>query len=129
MDLSFFGASYRHFLTRNGFEVEGMNLHRFRHAYASMLLDGTYAPCAINCGSWTPRFLTMWNFSFLTAEKPYSFIQLERENNPVFGNTSQHFLLQTRTAAKVGKTVESLAAQWLQGSQSGISQHYRCHLK
>jgi len=26
-----FRASYRHFLKQNGFETEGLNLHRFRH--------------------------------------------------------------------------------------------------
>ena len=39
-----FRASYRHFLTRNGFEAEGMNLHRFRHTYASMLLEQEINP-------------------------------------------------------------------------------------
>jgi len=34
-----FRASCRHFLTHNGFEAEGMNLHRFRRTYASMLLE------------------------------------------------------------------------------------------
>lgn len=39
-----FRASYRHFLTRNGFEADGMNLHRFRHTYASMLLEQEINP-------------------------------------------------------------------------------------
>lgn len=39
-----FRASYRHFLARNGFEPEGMNLHRFRHTYASMLLEQEVNP-------------------------------------------------------------------------------------
>ena len=34
-----FRATYRHFLDRNGFGDEGLNLHRFRHTYASMLLE------------------------------------------------------------------------------------------
>ena len=34
-----FRASYRHFLKRNGFDSDGLNLHRFRHTYASMLLE------------------------------------------------------------------------------------------
>ncbi len=34
-----FRASFRHFLNRNGFEGERLNLHRFRHTYASMLLE------------------------------------------------------------------------------------------
>ena len=39
-----FRASYRHFLGRNGFDPEGMNLHRFRHTYASMLLEQQINP-------------------------------------------------------------------------------------
>ena len=39
-----FRASYRHFLERNGFEAEGLNLHRFRHTYASMLLEQEINP-------------------------------------------------------------------------------------
>lgn len=39
-----FRASYRHFLERNGFETEGLNLHRFRHTYASMLLEQEINP-------------------------------------------------------------------------------------
>lgn len=39
-----FRASYRHFLERNGFSPEGMNLHRFRHTYASMLLEQQINP-------------------------------------------------------------------------------------
>ncbi|MBR0281676.1 MAG: site-specific integrase [Oscillibacter sp.] len=34
-----FRATYRHFLDRNGFGDKGLNLHRFRHTYASMLLE------------------------------------------------------------------------------------------
>ena len=34
-----FRATYRHFLDRNGFGDEGLNLHRYRHTYASMLLE------------------------------------------------------------------------------------------
>lgn len=34
-----FRASYRHFLERSGFSGEGLNLHRYRHTYASMLLE------------------------------------------------------------------------------------------
>ena len=33
-----FRASYKHFLKRNGFDGDGLNLHRYRHTYASMLL-------------------------------------------------------------------------------------------
>ena len=39
-----FRASYRHFLDRNGFSGEGLNLHRFRHTYASMLLEQEINP-------------------------------------------------------------------------------------
>ena len=39
-----FRASYRHFLERNGFGDEGLNLHRFRHTYASMLLEQEINP-------------------------------------------------------------------------------------
>ena len=39
-----FRASYRHFLKRNGFDSEGLNLHRFRHTYASMLLEQEINP-------------------------------------------------------------------------------------
>lgn len=39
-----FRASYRHFLERNGFETKGLNLHRFRHTYASMLLEQEINP-------------------------------------------------------------------------------------
>lgn len=39
-----FRASYRHFLKRNGFEAEGLNLHRFRHTFASMLLEQEINP-------------------------------------------------------------------------------------
>lgn len=39
-----FRASYRHFLERNGFETAGLNLHRFRHTYASMLLEQEINP-------------------------------------------------------------------------------------
>ena len=39
-----FRASYRHFLERNGFENEKLNLHRFRHTYASMLLEQEINP-------------------------------------------------------------------------------------
>ena len=34
-----FRASYRHFLDRNGFGDDNLNLHRYRHTYASMLLE------------------------------------------------------------------------------------------
>lgn len=39
-----FRASYRHFLDRNGFSDEGLNLHRYRHTYASMLLEQEINP-------------------------------------------------------------------------------------
>lgn len=39
-----FRASYRHFLKRNGFEAEGLNLHRSRHTFASMLLEQEINP-------------------------------------------------------------------------------------
>ena len=39
-----FRASYRHFLDRNGFSGEGLNLHRYRHTYASMLLEQEINP-------------------------------------------------------------------------------------
>lgn len=39
-----FRASYRHFLERHGFDAEGLNLHRFRHTYASMLLEQEINP-------------------------------------------------------------------------------------
>ena len=39
-----FRASYRNFLKRNGFEKEGLNLHRYRHTYASMLLEQEVNP-------------------------------------------------------------------------------------
>ena len=39
-----FRASYRNFLKRNGFDAEGLNLHRFRHTYASMLLEQEINP-------------------------------------------------------------------------------------
>ncbi len=39
-----FRASYRHFLERNGFGSEGLNLHRYRHTYASMLLEQEINP-------------------------------------------------------------------------------------
>ena len=39
-----FRASYRHFLKRNGFENDGLNLHRYRHTYASMLLEQEVNP-------------------------------------------------------------------------------------
>ncbi len=39
-----FRASYRNFLARNGFDAEGLNLHRFRHTYASMLLEQEISP-------------------------------------------------------------------------------------
>ncbi len=39
-----FRASYRHFLQRNGFEAEGLNLHRFHHTFASMLLEQEINP-------------------------------------------------------------------------------------
>lgn len=39
-----FRASYRHFLERNGFGREGLNLHRYRHTYASMLLEQEINP-------------------------------------------------------------------------------------
>ena len=39
-----FRASYRHFLKRNGFGEEKLNLHRFRHTYASMLLEQEINP-------------------------------------------------------------------------------------
>lgn len=39
-----FRASYRHFLKRHGFEGEGLNLHRYRHTYASMLLEQEVNP-------------------------------------------------------------------------------------
>ncbi len=38
-----FRASFRHFLRRNGFP-EDINLHRFRHTYASMLLEQDINP-------------------------------------------------------------------------------------
>ena len=39
-----FRASYRNFLKRNRFDGEGLNLHRFRHTYASMLLEQEINP-------------------------------------------------------------------------------------
>jgi len=39
-----FRASYRHFLARNGFDGDGLNLHRYRHTYASMLLEQEINP-------------------------------------------------------------------------------------
>ena len=39
-----FRSSFRHFLDRNGFENERINLHRFRHTYASMLLEQEINP-------------------------------------------------------------------------------------
>ena len=39
-----FRASYRHFMDRNGFSGEGLNLHRYRHTYASMLLEQEINP-------------------------------------------------------------------------------------
>ncbi len=39
-----FRASYRHFLERNGFDSTGLNLHRYRHTYASMLLEQEINP-------------------------------------------------------------------------------------
>ena len=39
-----FRASYRHFLKRKGFENDGLNLHRYRHTYASMLLEQEVNP-------------------------------------------------------------------------------------
>ena len=39
-----FRASYRNFLKQNGFDGEGLNLHRFRHTYASMLLEQEINP-------------------------------------------------------------------------------------
>ena len=39
-----FRASYRHFLERNGFEAKRLNLHRYRHTYASMLLEQEINP-------------------------------------------------------------------------------------
>ena len=39
-----FRASYRHFLKRNGFEADKLNLHRYRHTYASMLLEQEINP-------------------------------------------------------------------------------------
>ncbi len=39
-----FRASYRHFLARSGLDGEGLNLHRYRHTYASMLLEQEINP-------------------------------------------------------------------------------------
>lgn len=39
-----FRASYRNFLKRNGFDSDGLNLHRYRHTYASMLLEQEINP-------------------------------------------------------------------------------------
>ena len=39
-----FRASFRHFLERNGFGDQHLNLHRFRHTYASMLLEQEISP-------------------------------------------------------------------------------------
>ncbi len=39
-----FRASYRHFLKRHGFEDDGRNLHRYRHTFASMLLEQEVNP-------------------------------------------------------------------------------------
>lgn len=39
-----FRASFRHFLERNGFRDQHLNLHRFRHTYASMLLEQEISP-------------------------------------------------------------------------------------
>lgn len=39
-----FRASYRHFLERHGFGDDGLNLHRYRHTYASMLLEQEVNP-------------------------------------------------------------------------------------
>ena len=39
-----FRASFRHFLERNGFGGQHLNLHRFRHTYASMLLEQEISP-------------------------------------------------------------------------------------
>lgn len=34
-----FRATYRHFLERNGLEDEHLNLHRYRHTFATILLE------------------------------------------------------------------------------------------
>ena len=39
-----FRASFRHFLERNGFGAQHLNLHRLRHTYASMLLEQEISP-------------------------------------------------------------------------------------
>ena len=39
-----FRTSFRHFLERNGFGDQHLNLHRFRHTYASMLLEQEISP-------------------------------------------------------------------------------------
>ena len=39
-----FRASFRHFLERNGLGDQRLNLHRFRHTYASMLLEQEVNP-------------------------------------------------------------------------------------
>ena len=39
-----FRASFRHFLERNGLGDQHLNLHRFRHTYASMLLEQEVNP-------------------------------------------------------------------------------------
>lgn len=39
-----FRASFRHFLERNGFGDQHLNLHRFRHTFASMLLEQEISP-------------------------------------------------------------------------------------
>lgn len=39
-----FRASYRHFLERNGFGDQSLNLHRYRHTFASMLLEQEVSP-------------------------------------------------------------------------------------
>lgn len=39
-----FRASYRNFLRRSGFDNDSLNLHRYRHTYASMLLEQEINP-------------------------------------------------------------------------------------
>lgn len=39
-----FRAAYRRFLAKHGFEEKGMNLHRYRHTYATVLLESGVNP-------------------------------------------------------------------------------------
>lgn len=64
-----FRASYRHFLKRYNLEDERLNLHRYRHAYATMLLEMGINPRAVQkLMGYSNIYTTLGTYSHVVGE-------------------------------------------------------------